>query len=198
LDRSECKDLRFISDATNLASILERGVLSFSSAEAVAHKSIAKLEVQTRRAAVQVPNGLPLHDYANLYFNARNPMMYTFHERHEELVLLCVSPEVLDLPGVVLSDMNAARGVARFGPPSEIFPILDRERIFAEWWVHDDLVDQDRHKGEMCAEVLVPTAVPPEYVRGLVVSSEAVRHRVSHDCGRLPVIVDGYQFFRGR
>lgn len=41
------------------------------------HKDISLLGVQSRRAEVSFEKlGTKLHDYANLYFDARNPMMY--------------------------------------------------------------------------------------------------------------------------
>ena len=64
------------------------------------HVSIAMPEVQAIRAAVRVPDGSklgrPLHTYANLYFDARNPMMYVRKHEHESTCVLCVDPAVLD------------------------------------------------------------------------------------------------------
>ena len=59
------------------------------------------------------PGGLKLHQYANLYFHARNPMMYSRKEKAAELCVLCVSLEVLRLPGVVITDKNAAEKLGR-------------------------------------------------------------------------------------
>ena len=40
-------------------------------------------EIQGRRDLVMVPNGRSLHEYANLYFDQRNPMM--FKRRNEDI-----------------------------------------------------------------------------------------------------------------
>ena len=60
----------------NISSVLSLGILSNFLAEKLPHVSVAMNEVQSRRDKVNVPNGMPLHQYANLYFDARNPMMY--------------------------------------------------------------------------------------------------------------------------
>lgn len=44
-------------------------------------------EAQERRDRKQVPGGLRLHQYANLYFHARNPMLYA---RLTQASTLCV------------------------------------------------------------------------------------------------------------
>nr|VFJ98995.1 MAG: protein of unknown function (DUF4433) [Candidatus Kentron sp. LFY] len=74
-------------------------------------------DVQDRRNKIQVPGGMRLHQYANLYFDARNPMMYKRLAQVEVLCVLCVSTDVLNLPGVVITDQNAASDYVRFYPP---------------------------------------------------------------------------------
>ncbi len=197
MDRSECVELGFITRVDNLASILEFGILSYNVAVTVDHQSVANEEVQGLRAAVVIPPGLNLHDYANLYINARNPMMYFLRNHHTELVVLRVDASVLELPDVVLSDMNAARNMVRFGPPDEMLPRLDRNRIFARYWNHDDPMESYRHKGEMCAEVLVPGSVPPDYITGIYVSCKSTEHSVSQVCDTVPIVIDAYRFFQG-
>lgn len=59
----------------NVPSVLEHGILSYELAAKLAHHSVAMPEVQDLRDKKQVPGGLKLHQYANLYFHARNPML---------------------------------------------------------------------------------------------------------------------------
>ncbi len=56
-----------------------------------------------------------MHSYANLYFDARNPMMYCLLDQ-PDLIVVRVSSEVLDIPNSVVTDGNAASGVTRFYP----------------------------------------------------------------------------------
>src|SRR5690348_11779452 len=74
--RRRVKELHYITHVDNLASICARGVLSHQRARRVRHRSVASEEIQNRRARKRLPNGARLHSYANLYFDARNPMMY--------------------------------------------------------------------------------------------------------------------------
>lgn len=60
----------------NVSSILSKGIRSHNSMVSCSHKDISLLGVQSRRAEVSFEKlGTKLHDYANLYFDARNPMM---------------------------------------------------------------------------------------------------------------------------
>src|SRR5215470_4652905 len=100
MQRHELLELHFITLVKTVPSILKLGVLSHNAAAKIGHESIAMTEIQDRRAKVKVPGGLALHDYANLYFHARNPMMYKRRARHAELAVLRVSTSILDVPGV--------------------------------------------------------------------------------------------------
>jgi hypothetical protein len=74
---------------------------------------------------------------------------------------------------------------------------VDDELTFARFWTHSDPYDYFNHKRAMCAEVLVPDSVPPEYIRGVYVSCEEVKQ--SCDALGLPLKfkVNAYLFFRG-
>ena len=65
-----------IMPIANLASVMNHGILSHERAAKRPHRSVALQPVQDKRDKKQVPGGLKLHQYANLYFHARNPMMY--------------------------------------------------------------------------------------------------------------------------
>ncbi|MDP9357506.1 MAG: DUF4433 domain-containing protein [Chloroflexota bacterium] len=59
----------------NLSSIVRRSNLSHGRAQMLPHCSVASKEVQAIRRRKVVPNGRRLHQYANLYIDARNPML---------------------------------------------------------------------------------------------------------------------------
>jgi hypothetical protein len=167
--RDEIEELGYITPIRNVPSIVKLGLLSHTRAARVLHLSIAKEGVQSIRAQKSVPNGLRLHDYVNLYFNPRNPMMYLRKDSHASCCILRIDPAVLDLEGVVVTDRNAAR-FAVFHSPDEGLALIDRDMAFAQYWTHDDPIEQDRRKALQCAEVLVPHVVPTEYVRGAWIS----------------------------
>lgn len=179
MDRAAVAELHYMTPTTNLASIVERGLLSHTRAAAVDHHSVAMAEVQDRRAGKRVPNGRRLHEYVNLYFDARNAMMRL--RRSDDLIVLCVDPAVLDLPGVVVSDGNSANGSTRFFPSPQGLAELDEDRVFAEWWTHDDYWEKQERKRQRQAEVLVPDVVDPDYIIGCY----ARRAAAAAECRRL-------------
>ncbi len=83
----EIKEFHYITHIDNLKSICEKGILSYNRANKLAHISIAMQEVQNRRDNKQVPGGRPLHEYVNLYFCARNPMLYLRRNKHSQICI---------------------------------------------------------------------------------------------------------------
>ena len=172
LRRADLQELHCITPLANVPSIVRFGILCHERARAVDHISVANAEVQARRASKRVPGGLPLHRYANLYIDARNAMMFDRRHQHLDLCVVRVSTDVLDLPGVVIADRNAAAGMARFAPSPQGLVLIDRDVVFAEWWNVSWEAKQMR-----CAEVLVPGVVPPQLLLGAYVSCEPARFR---------------------
>jgi ssDNA thymidine ADP-ribosyltransferase DarT-like protein len=195
MDRSEVAELSYITPIANAASIQALGLLSHNRVRRVRHTSIANESVNDLRSRKRVPGGLALHDYVNLYFNARNPMMYVRREMHADCCVIRVSPDVLDLDAVIVTDQNAAR-LATFRTVAEGLPRVDREITFARYWLHDDPIEQDRRKAAQCAEVLVPHAVPLQYLIGAYVSCASAQSVLRGVGFELDVRRNPYIFFR--
>jgi hypothetical protein len=194
--RDELKELHYITAIENVPSVLENGILSHRRAAKLRHRSVAMEEIQERRKAVIIPSGRPLHEYANLYVNARNKMMYKIHNGHEGICVLRVNTDVLDLPGVVIADSNASSDYVRFAASPEGLRLVNRERVFAEYWTHpDDYIEQLRHGSEMCAEVLVPDRVEQKYISGAYVSCQESLEALNAIAGELAISGDRHLFF---
>lgn len=101
MQRNEIVEFHYITPIANLPSIFEHGILSNSRAARLAHDSVASEEVQARRRK-QLPGGRRLHEYANLYFHARNPMLFLRKDLHQTVCVLRIAPDVLDIPGTWL------------------------------------------------------------------------------------------------
>jgi len=86
-----------IMPMVNIPSVLKHGILSYERTAKVAHASVAMQPVQDRRDVKRVPGGLMLHRYANLYFHARNPMMFKRQAEAPNLCVLRVSTAVAKL-----------------------------------------------------------------------------------------------------
>jgi hypothetical protein len=67
MDRSDVKELYFITPIANVLSIMKHGILSHNLSLKVPHQSIAMSEIQDKRKNKQIPGAGRLHDYANLY-----------------------------------------------------------------------------------------------------------------------------------
>ena len=185
-----------IMPMANVASVLKHGILSYERASRLKHHSVAMQEVQERRDKTQVPSGLKLHQYANLYFHARNPMMFKRKDEAGALCVLRVSTKVCDLEGVVLTDCNASSGYVRFLHPSQ-WKVLDFDDIYAMDWRHpDDPAAYYRHRSRKCAEVLVPHRVEPGMLTGAYVVDKAAARFLADSGFQLPIVVDSVLFFR--
>src|SRR3989304_2107472 len=110
----DLEELHYITPTKNIGSIYTLGILSHKKVEKISHQSVAMDEIQERRKKVVVPGGRPLHQYVNLYFHARNPMMFKRKDFHKELCVVKVSKDVLSLPQVVITDGNASSDYVRF------------------------------------------------------------------------------------
>jgi hypothetical protein len=163
----------------NLKSIYSMGILSHNKAKNIQHESIAMEEIQDRRIKKCVPQGLFLHEYVNLYINARNKMLFKCKDQHTELCVILVDKEVLKLPDVVIADRNASTDMVRFYPSPQGLNYIDKDRVFAKYWTHpDNRTEQALHGAQICAEVLVPFKVDPRYILGVCVSGEEARNSV--------------------
>jgi hypothetical protein len=197
MKRSDIHELHYITSIQNVPSILKRGILCHRDAERIDHETIAMSEIQERRANKVVPNGGLLHTYVNLYFCARNPMMYKRAARHRELCVLQIDSEILDLPSVVITDGNAASSYTRFWPSPQGIEKIDFDSVFAENWMDGDQIMQWRKASRKCAEVLVPYSVDRKYVRGAYVSGPEARKNLEETGLDLPIAIDPPLFFRG-
>lgn len=194
----DISELYLITDIVNVPSMLEHGIFSHNlvAQRSIPHSSVADADVQGRRMNKVIPGGKKLHDYANLYLNARNPMLYVLLSKQQQLCVLCISTDVLKVPGVVISDQNAARGWARFAEWPQGLDMLDKDELFAQRWDHADPYEKDRLKGVMCAEVLVPDKVESKYIKGAYVSCQEAFNRLVGLCPGLSVSINKQLYFQ--
>jgi len=195
VDRSQIEELHYITPIQNIHSILRIGILSHNKSKRLRPATIAMQEIQDIRSKVSIPGGLPLHDYANLYFTARNPMLYKRHKMHADLAVLRISLEVLDIEGVVITDGNASSEYTAFWPPPDGLRYLDYDLVFARYWTNHDDVRRWKKKRAKCAEVLVPQAIQPNYIFGAYASCSASLRLITSTNKSLTVIVNPDLFF---
>lgn len=178
VDITKMTGLYNIQSIDNIPSIIEKGILSYEMAQNIQHTSIAMDEVQKIRESKDIPDGLKLHQYANIYFTYRNPMLSARRSENENLCILKVHPSILDLEGVVVSDRNASSTYAAFYTPEIGMRKIDFNLVYAKSWVDDDKYEYLKKKSIKCAEVLVPDYISYEYISCAAVFSESAKQKL--------------------
>ena len=185
-----------ITAIENIPSIIERGILCYDLASRIPHSSIALTDVQRRRNSVQVPHGMKLHRYANLYFTYHNPMLYKRQGQADDLCILAISSSVLDVDGCIVTDRNAATELVKFYSPEEGIDQIDFGKVFAQYWTHDNPYEQTNHKAIKCAEILVPHKIPFDLVGGAYVVSDKAKQRMIDAGFERRIVVAPKEFYR--
>jgi len=196
VNRGDISELHNIAAIGDVCSILRYGILSHVLAEKVEHESLAMPEIQERRKNKNIPGARKLHEYVNLYFDAHNPMLSKCREYNDRICVLQITPEVLDLQGVIITDRNAASEWVRFWPVDTGLQNIDRGRIVARYWTHpDNPIEESRHKSEKCAEVLIPDRVDVQYITGAYVANHTALQSFERLNTGLQVQIDNSMFF---
>ena len=189
-------ELHSIMPISNIPSVLQHGILCHERAAKLLHASVALAEIQDRRDIKRVPGGLKLHQYANLYFCARNPMLFRRKDEAASLCVLRIDRHLLTLPDVVLTDQNAASDYVRFLKSPEGLRELNYDLIYATYWTNnDDPFDYWRRKSTKCAEVLVPHQVSEQFIVGAYVLNAAVEANLRAVGFNRPIIINPNFFF---
>ena len=148
-----------------------------------------------RRKERQTPAGKSLWEYANFYFQARNPMLYRVrHEKHD-VVVLRLRPDILKMADAYISVGNAAAiEESEICPVKDGFPKLLKKQIWnqihAKYWNNTD-----SGKRIIMSELLIPDNVPAEYVDGVYVPDNKTKTWMEALPSAPPVIVEPDMFF---
>lgn len=136
-----------------------------------------------------------MHEYANVYFHARNPMMSRRRNEACSLCVLRVSIEILKIPGAVITDQNAVSNYVKFSAPDQL-KFMDLNYVFAANWKHpENRIEEWRHSSAKCAEALIPQRIPPDYLLGAYVLNDAVGAELEELGFALPIEIDADLFF---
>ncbi|QQG49583.1 MAG: DUF4433 domain-containing protein [archaeon] len=170
--RRDFRELYYITHVDNLKSIVTKGILSHSMVEksGVKYTPIYNKDIVANRKGIRTPDGSSLWSFANLYFQARNPMMYKVLVDNplEKIAIVTVRKGILS-KAAYFTDGNAASSettiypIDRFGREEQ--SIL--RQIDTDWWN-----SFDGSKRRIMAEVLIPDFVPPEYVEAVFVGKQ--------------------------
>lgn len=184
------KSLYHLTHYRNLDGILQRGILSWTEAHSLclAPTDISDSEVQKLRCRPDPCHNRPIHDYAPLYINPRNPMLFSRKDIQNAIVVLRVSTSVLEANEHVFTDGNAASGDTRFSTNASVV-IQSFDALNSKFWM-----DAEDGKRRRCAEVLVHPRVSPEYILEAFCRHEALAERLRAKTD-LPITVKSTLFF---
>ncbi len=125
-------------------------------------------------------------------------MMYRLlQEGLKSLIVISVSPNVLDIPGTILTDGNAAADITRFYPSPDGLENLDESLIYAQSWNDPDFWTKIEKKRVRCTEVLVPDWISPAYIMGCYASSSSVQASCLQVASSLRIVINRSIYFNG-
>ncbi len=197
--KAEISNLFYITHVENLPSILKHGILSHSqvASRKVPYTPIYDTSIVNNRKEKTTPAGRSLWDYANVYLQPRNPMMYrVVHEKsRNNLAVVAVRPDILNGNGVWITDGNAANGPTRFYTFEDGLKIIESQWsvIKAEYWRSDD-----GSKRKIMAECLVPELIAKEHINSIYVADQETKKKADELIAgfRMHVVPEPYMFFR--
>ena len=185
----------YITHERNLPSILERGVLSHEKAEALPEKeTIYDGEIVHKRKHRRTPEGKTLWEYANFYFQPRNPMLFRVYScENRDIVVLRLSSEIYNVAKYVAIGNAASHTSEIVGVPEGLKKINSKGMqhiLRSQGWG-----SVSEGKRLIMAELLVPERVSPECIDTVYVPSDKVRDRVGKPRHGLNVASEPSMFF---
>lgn len=196
--KPEIKSVYYITHIDNIPSFLKYGILSHQLVEdrGIQYRAIYDKAIVSNRRQKLTPDGHSLWDFANVYFQPRNPMLYrVVHECDpKEIAVLGIDPKVLHIPGSYITDGNAANNATSFFQYSEGIKAITNQwkTIDGEWWN-----SMDGSKRKIMSECLAPKYIPSEYIHSIYVSNHetAIQIRNQIPSGKIYVIPEPNMFF---
>ena len=196
------KHLYYITHRDNLKSILKKGILSHNKAYTWWDRNIMKRKIIYDSSIIkrrkdrkdQELKGKSLLDYANVYFQARNPMLYRVIKEagSENIVVLEINSNIIDISGIFITDGNAASSVTQlFEDVNKGLSALNQEQFEREYWSAEDGSNR-----KIMAEVLVHDHIPKEKIIGIYTANSKVADQIRKDIiGPLNLMPNPKMFF---
>ncbi|MGH7231176.1 MAG: DarT ssDNA thymidine ADP-ribosyltransferase family protein [Nitrospiraceae bacterium] len=151
------------TDTRNLPSIRQHGLLSVQQLVKLGVRPVAPGGNAWSRDADQNSG---MDAYVHLCFMKGHPMEYCARQdgRIVDVRYLWITPEVLALPGVMITDDVANQAGVCPGPAGEMLDRLDLEVMYRRTDWQDSVVKERLLAARRC-EILVPDSVPVQYIR---------------------------------
>lgn len=183
------KSLWHMTHRDNLAGILNHGILShYQSKQASPSRvDISNHSVQQRRSGVDPHYGRRVHDYAPLYINPKNPMLYYHKDRQAEICLVEVSLDCLSENNFIFTDGNAASQSTLFFGSLDYLNSIPWEVINARYWT-----DHPDGKRKRCSEVMVYPKIESKHIISVVCCSSETYNMIRSLTKKARISTDNY------
>ena len=134
-----------ITHINNLISIFQNGLFSHNAAPH--YLDISNINVNNRRKRDDTIHKKSLHEYAILYFNPRNTMLYQRQREYKsDIVILEISKQVCFSNYTLFTDRNAAIKTAKFAYCLSDVKKFDWLNINSSRWVINGVANLDKNK----------------------------------------------------
>lgn len=164
--------LEHMTHFQNVDAICQEGILNHYNARKKNPYDISNHDVQDRRERKEPIYHHRIHEYAPLYINPRNPMLYANLELQESIYIIKVSLDVLDELPFLFTDGNAAADMTGFLNNTDDLDKLPMDVLKSRFW--NNFYDGRR---KMCAEVLIYDHIPAEYIEKVYCRSSLAKYR---------------------
>lgn len=200
MNQFNIKNLYYITHIDNIPSILEQGILSHNEIENnhINYAAIYDKEIVKNRQHKTTPDQQSLWNYANLYFQPRNPMMYrVIHETDKNnIAVIAIKSSILSESGIIISDGNAASNSTNFYQNLSEGKKILRENwkiIQSEYWK-----EEDGSKRKIMSECLIPKKVNPKLIESIFVTDITTKEKLEKliNFAKIPIIPEPNLFFQ--
>ena len=196
------KGLYYITHIDNTPTILRDGILSAKKIEeqGIPFASLYSADTIARRAKRLTPDRKSLWEYASVYFQPRNPMLYRVMNDIEkkDVVVLGLNPQIVETPGALISLGNAVSPLSALLNVEEGLTMLNDDYwaiINSDWWK-----TEDGTKRKIMAECLVPEQIPAAQIQSIYVPNQSLADKLkpvlNNFALEISVFVEPHMFFQ--
>ena len=175
---SDIRALYYITHIDNLPSILANGILSHEKirSEGLQNTTIYLEHLVNKRGNKYTSDGKNLWHYTNLFFQPRNPMLFSVikSKGKQNITVLRISNTVLQRQGIFITDGIASNKLTQIYSLSEGLEILraQQEMFQSDSWISWN--HSDKVKRQLMAECLVPNQVDSKDIQQFIVADRSV------------------------
>jgi TPR repeat protein len=168
--------LYHITHIDNVEDILNNGILSHTKAhKGFNPEDISMPEAQQYRVKKEPIYNHSIHDYAPLYIQPKNPMLFVLKEKQSDLCILEVDINILRSDKFLFTDGNAASKATKFYKSSSDVNKIPIKVLEADYW--NDFEDGKRKR---CAEVLIHSSIPTKYINTIHCFNHKTMNKLSY------------------